>query len=218
MYRIVFSKSSILILFALFFFSCNSNENALPYYNSPDFTPHFIYNKEEVEKHISHKIGAFSFQDQEGNYFSDKQLKGNIHVANFIFTTCGSICPKMTENLLPVSHHFKNNSKVIFLSFSVTPWIDSVAVLKNYYIKNQIDNPHWHFLTGQKVKIYELARTSYFAEEDLGFSKDSTEFLHTEHTLLIDSNLRIRGIYNGTLKTDMNQLRDDITTLLNEDF
>lgn len=216
MYRIVFSKSSIVILFTLFFFSCKSNENVLPYYNSPDFTPHFINNKATIEKQISHKIGAFAFQDQDGKIISDKHLLGKIHVANFVFTSCGSICPKMTENLLPISHHFKNNSKVVFLSFSVTPWIDSVPVLKNYYIKNQIDNPHWHFLTGSKDKIYDLARTSYFAEEDLGFSKDSADFLHTEHTLLIDPDLRIRGIYNGTLKTDMNQLQEDITTLLNE--
>jgi len=104
----------------------------------------------------------------------------------------------------------------VFLSFSVTPWIDSVPILRGYKQHNDITNPNWHFLTGSREKIYQLARTSYFAEEDLGFTKDSTEFLHTEHILLIDKTRRIRGIYNGTLKLDIEHLITDIETLSKE--
>ena len=79
--------------------------------------------------------------------------------------------------------------------------------------KNSIKNTNWHFLTGSKSAIYQLARKSYFAEEDIGFSKDSTEFLHTEHFILVDKNKRIRGIYNGTLTLEMQKLLEDIKTL-----
>lgn len=102
---------------------------------------------------------------------------------------------------------------LVFLSFSVTPWIDNPNKLKKYKQDNEIKNPNWHFLTGTKGAIYKLARQSYFAEEDIGFSKDSTEFLHTEHFILVDKTKRIRGIYNGTLALEMQQLIDDIKIL-----
>ena len=214
MYRIVF-----LLLSSLLFLNC-SNKKAeaidLPYYNEPDFTPIFITDKSEVESKIKHTIANFSFLDQDSTLISQKNIEGKIHIANFIFTTCGSICPKMTTNLKIVNDSLKKHSDIVLLSYSVTPWIDTPTVLKNYKAKNGITNPNWHFLTGSKNDIYSLARKSYFAEEDIGFSKDSTEFLHTEHFILVDKTKRIRGIYNGTLSLEMQQMLDDIKTLEKE--
>jgi protein SCO1/2 len=187
----------------------------LPYYNEPDFTPIFITDKSEVESKIKHIIADFSFLNQDSILISQKAIEGKIHIANFIFTSCGSICPKMTTNLKIVNDSLKNHSDIVLLSYSVTPWIDTPPVLKNYKAKNEITNPNWHFLTGSKKDIYSLARKSYFAEEDFGFSKDSTEFLHTEHFILVDKTKRIRGIYNGTLSLEMQQMLDDIKTLKN---
>ena len=214
MYRIAF-----LLLSSLLLVSC-SNKKAetidLPYYNEPDFTPIFITDKAEVESKINHTISNFCFLDQDSILISQKAIEGKIHVANFIFTSCGSICPKMTTNLKIVNDSLKNHSDIVLLSYSVTPWIDTPAVLKNYKAKNEITNPNWHFLTGSKNDIYRLARKSYFAEEDIGYSKDSTEFLHTEHFILVDKTKRIRGIYNGTLSLEMQQMLDDIKTLEKE--
>ncbi|MBC7758590.1 MAG: SCO family protein, partial [Phormidesmis sp. FL-bin-119] len=145
-----------------------------------------------------------------------KTIEGKIHIANFIFTSCGSICPTMTKNLKIVSDSLRYLKDFILLSYSVTPWIDKPYILKKYKDKNHIANKNWHFLTGQKGDIYKLARQSYFAEEDLGFNKDSTEFLHTEHFILVDKNKRIRGIYNGTLALEMKLLIDDVKTLNTE--
>ncbi len=133
-----------------------------------------------------------------------------------MFTSCGGICPKLTENLKTVSHQLKSNKEVVILSYSVTPWIDTPDKLRDYKRLNKIENSQWHFLTGNKTEIYDLARKSYFAEEDLGLTKDSSDFLHTEHILLVDKTNRIRGIYNGTLALEINQLTDDIKTLLKE--
>ena len=99
------------------------------------------------------------------------------------------------------------------LSFSVTPWIDDSKKLLDYASFYQIKSNNWHFLTGDKSKIYDLARRSYFAEEDFGFTKDSTDFLHTEHFILVDQNKKIRGIYNGTLRLEAEQLVKDIAVL-----
>ncbi|WP_281239687.1 SCO family protein [Flavobacterium praedii] len=216
MYRIVFLLFSSLILI-----SCSNKKEeaiALPYYNEPEFTPIFLTDKSEMESKIKHTIANFSFWDQDSILISQKSIEGKIHIANFIFTTCGSICPKMTTNLKIVNESLKFHSNIVLLSYSVTPWIDTPTVLKNYKAKNEISNPNWHFLTGSKNDIYSLARKSYFAEEDIGFSKDSTEFLHTEHFILVDKTKRIRGIYNGTLELEMQQMLDDIKTLEKETY
>jgi protein SCO1 len=209
MYRIVF-----LLLGSCLAISCDDEKSstiALPYYNEPDFTPIFIENKSEVQTKISHKIGDFTFLNEDSLMVSKQNIEGKIHVANFIFTSCGSICPTMTKNMKMVSDSLKN--EVVLLSYSVTPWIDKPSVLKKFKAKNNITNPNWYFLTGNRTAIYQLARQSYFAEEDIGFSKDSTEFLHTEHFILVDKSKRIRGVYNGTLTLEMLQLIDDIKTL-----
>lgn len=116
-----------------------------------------------------------------------------------------------------VQEKFGNNPNIVILSYSVTPWIDDVSRLKKYADDNEITSPNWHLLTGKKSEIYSLARQSYFAEEDLGFTKDSTEFLHTEHVLLIDQSKRIRGIYNGTLQLEIEQMIKDMEVLIKEE-
>ena len=188
----------------------------MPYYNDPDFNPIFIKNKIEVAEKITHQIDSFSFLNQDSIIVTQSIFKNKIHVANFIFTTCGSICPIMTSNFKIVSDSFKNNNNVVMLSYSVTPWIDKPSVLKKYINKNGINNLNWHFLTGDRTSIYKLARQSYFAEENIGFSKDSSQFLHTEHVILVDRTNRIRGVYNGTLSLEMQHLIEDIRSLENE--
>ena len=101
------------------------------------------------------------------------------------------------------------------LSFSVTPWIDSSEKLLEYTKLYNINSNNWCFLTGNKSKIYNLARKSYFAEERFGYTKDSAQFLHTEHFILVDQQKRIRGIYNGTLALEAEQLIKDIVVLKN---
>ena len=214
MYRIVF-----LLLSSSMFFSCKEKKKDiinLPYYNTANFDPIFINDKSEVSNLITHTIDNFSFLNQDSSLITQSVFDNKIHVANFIFTTCGSICPVMTNNLKIVGNQFLLDNSVVLLSYSVTPWLDKPYVLKNYKQKNSITNSNWHFLTGDRARIYKLARQSYFAEENIGFSKDSSEFLHTEHVLLIDKSRRIRGIYNGTLILEMQQLAEDIRSLQNE--
>jgi len=194
--------------------SCHSpaTVSSLPYYNTPDFTPLFL-TRQEALRSVDHRISSFSFTDQHGEKITDKTVRGKIHIANFLFTSCSSICPVMTRHLKTIEEEFGEDTSVVMLSFSVTPWIDSVPRLQQFARKYSIESPEWHLLTGSSKEIYGLARYAYFAEEDLGFTKDSSDFLHTEHVLLVDDTGRIRGIYNGTLQLDMIQLAADIKSL-----
>jgi protein SCO1 len=213
------SRIVYLLLSSILLFSCSSKSEdsfELPYYNDPDFTPIFLSNESDVNKRITHRIQDFSFLNQDSLITTQQNIEGKVHVANFIFTKCGVVCPMLTKNLKIVSDSLGSEKDLMFLSFSVTPWIDSPSVLQSYIERNNIENKNWHFLTGSKSEIYNLARKSYFAEEDIGFAKDSTQFLHTEHFILVDKQKRIRGVYNGTLSFEMQQLIEDIKSLKRE--
>lgn len=200
------------VLLSILLISCSQTES-LPFYNSPNFKPLFL-SAQDAQKEVPHTIASFAFKNQMDQIVGTKDVQGKVHIANFMFTQCGSICPIMTNNLKRLEEQFMEQKDVVMLSYSVTPWIDSVPKLKSYTQDYEITKREWHFLTGKTSEIYTLARKSYFAEEDLGFNKDSTDFLHTEHVLLIDQALKIRGVYNGTLPLEITQLAKDIELLL----
>lgn len=201
-------------LSAILLVSCKRmEEQQLPYYHTPDFTPLWLAKAPDT----LHRIAPFTFKDQSGQDFSDKVLRSSIYVADFFFTSCPSICPTLTKHMKLVADSFRNNKDIKFLSFSVDPERDNVNRLHAYARKFGIDSSQWHLLTGSKSAIYKLARQSYFAEKELGFNKDSTRFLHTEHFLLIDKDRHIRGIYNGTVQLEMYRLAEDIRILMKEE-
>lgn len=191
---------------------CSAKKSKVPYYRTPNFTPYWLG---KVPGSF-HRIAHFETVDQEGNPVSDADFKNSIYVANFFFTGCAGICPKMTRHMKLVADSFVKDKRVKFISYSVDPERDSPARLGMYAEQYNIDARQWHLVTGNKAAIYELARKSYFAEEDIGFNKDSTEFLHTEHFMLVDREGHLRGLYNGTVALEMQRLRDDIQILLDE--
>ena len=154
--------------------------------------------------------------DQEGKSLTEKQFENKIYITDFFFTSCPGICLKMTGNMLKLQKEFKEDADVLLLSHSVTPSIDSVSVLKAYAEKNGIIDSKWHLVTGDREKIYDLARTSYFADEDFKKTKDESEFIHTENFILVDKKGRIRGVYNGTLALDVQRLKRHIEILKQE--
>ncbi len=210
-------KNSIVVLLLLLI-GCKSKQTTLPlpFINKPDFTPEWI-NKSDAGYTSIHTIPAFSFTNQNGETITEKTVEGKIYVADFIFTRCGSICPKMTANMGLIQDKFKNDDEVILLSHSVTPEMDSVPVLKRYAENKGIISGKWHLLTGNKDAIYTIAKKQYYAGDTIGYYQTGNEFLHTENFILLDKKRRIRGVYNGTLPVEMDRLIEDIGTLKLED-
>jgi len=189
-----------------------SRVEQLPYYKDATFTPQWMTEKESLPSDF-HQIPAFTLTNQLGQTITEKEVMDKIYVADFFFTACPGICPKMTANMARIQEAFKEDEEVLLLSHSVTPEYDSIPVLKRYAkIKGVIDYK-WHLLTGKRKDIYDLGRNFYFVEEDLGVEKDEGDFLHTENFVLIDQNRHIRGIYSGLNKTAVQQLITDIKTL-----
>jgi protein SCO1/2 len=193
----------------------DSRVASLPYYNEATFTPNWLdANSPELDEF--HRIPSFKLINQNGDTISDLSLQNKVFIADFFFTTCPGICPKMTDNMSLVQEEFMGNNEVILLSHSVTPETDSVSVLKEYAINKGVQSGKWQLLTGSRETIYNLGRNAYFIEEDLGLEKVEDDFLHTENFVLIDKSKHIRGIYNGLNKSSVDQLMADVRTLLNE--
>ncbi len=196
------------------FFSCkeeakqNKQVAKLPYFNSADFTPNW--------DNATHKIPEFSFVNQESKTITNKTLEGKIYIANFFFTSCPGICPKLTKNMNEIQEVYKNDKDVMLLSHTVMPWRDSISVLKDYAIRNNVNVAKWHLVTGHKDELYNIARNGYFADEDFTKTQDESNFIHTENFILVDKNGHIRGVYNGTLAVEVKRLKRHIEILRNE--
>lgn len=192
----------------------SSRVDQLPYYQEATFTPIWFQSKDEVPNNF-HQIPSFTFLNQYGDTITEKDVSNKIFVADFFFTTCPGICPKMTSNMLLIQEAFLEDEDVLLLSHSVTPKYDSVPILRNYAEMKGVVEGKWHLLTGDRDEIYDMGRNQYFVEEDLGLEKDPDDFIHTENFVLVDVSRRIRGIYNGLNKTAVDQLIIDIKTLKN---
>ncbi|TDE06029.1 SCO family protein [Flavobacterium sandaracinum] len=208
----VFIVFSIIVL--SLFYTALKPKKMLPIYNPADVNPELVDSTVQYKSKY-HTIADFSFTNQNGKTITQKDYEGKIYVADFFFTTCGSICPKMTTNLADIQKAFANNPKVKLLSHTVFPETDSVSVLKAYAKKHHVDDNKWNLVTGDKKEIYTMARKSYLAVK-LGKPSELYDMVHTENFVLVDTKRRVRGFYDGTNKEDMKRLIEDITFLSNE--
>lgn len=192
--------------------ACQSKQQPLPYYDTPDFTPRWdIPNGKDF-----HKIRPFSLINQNNQTFTEKDIEDKICVVDFFFTTCPGICPKLAKSMADIQKEFLADDELLLLSHSVMPDVDSVPVLQAYANEKKVNFKRWKLLTGSKKEIYDLGRKYYFVEEDEGISKSDDIFLHTENFILIDKERHIRGIYNGLDPSSIQSLISDIHRLKQE--
>jgi protein SCO1/2 len=187
----------------------------LPVFHPKQLDPRLV-DPQARRKEGEHRISDFTLIDQRGDTITLANVEGRIIVADFFFTTCPTICPKMTKNLARVQEAFPHDWRLAILSHSVTPEMDSVPVLAAYAELHGADPEQWHLLTGDRAQIYALARKSYFACLDEG-DGGPQDFVHTENLVLVDTKRRIRGFYDGTRASATDSLITDIAKLMRED-
>lgn len=162
---------------------------------------------------VFHQIEDFKFVDQDSNWVTNETFSKGIYIADFFFTTCPDICPKMKAQMLRVYDSIGSEPSLMFLSHTIDPKHDSVAVLKDFSERLGVDGAKWKFVTGDKEVIYKLGQTSYMASiADQG----AAGLTHSGRFFLIDKNRHIRGAYNGTDAEEVNVMIGDIKKLLNE--
>jgi len=201
---------------------CSNNKaetvsDELPYFVSSDLTPVWINKNSDEYKNI-HKIANFSLLDQNGNVVTNNTFEGKMYITDFFFTSCPGLCTNLSQVMKLLQDYFEKDSSVLLLSHTVTPKIDSVSVLKKYAKSKYAIEWKWYFVTGDRDDIYELARTSYFADGNYNIEFDVNSFFHSENFTLVDQHGRIRGVYNGTLPADMERLKEDVKILEKENI
>ena len=189
--------------------------DTLPIYHPAQLDPRLV-DKSLTGVKGEHHIRDFRLIDQFGGTFTLADIGDRIVVADFFFTTCATICPKMSMQMARVQDAYKEEDRLLLLSHSVTPEIDSVPVIAAYAELHGADPDRWRFLTGDRRQIYMLARKSYFAALDEGDGSQD-DFVHTENFVLVDPQRRIRGFYDGTSVKDVDRLIADIARLLQEE-
>lgn len=184
----------------------------LPVYRPIDLNP-LLVDSTLRRSEAEHRLLDFQLTDQLGRTVTLADTRGRVVLADFFFTTCGSICPKMTTQMERVQAAYKDEPRLLLLSHSVTPEMDSVPALKAYADLHSADPDRWRLLTGDRRQIYMLARRSWFAVKDTG-DGGPDDFVHTENFILADTLGRLRGFYDGTNPTDVDRAIGDIAKLL----
>jgi protein SCO1/2 len=203
-----FRAFCITLLSCCVFFACGKKTEApLPIFGERDV---------QGSDTIYHTIGDFKFVDQDSSEVTNNTFKGKIYVADFFFTSCRTICPKMKTQMLRVYDSVENDPEILLLSHTIDPEYDTVGLLKDFATRLGVESKKWHFVTGEKEEIYKIAQTSYFATA-LEDKSEPDGFIHSGAFLLIDKHQRIRGKYDGTLEEDVNRLLKDIEKLKKED-
>ncbi len=211
-YRIIIGTFLIFSIVSIsLFMNVLTPKKRLPVMNPSDVNVELV---DSTVQHVRkyHTIADFSFTNQNGKTITQKDYEGKIYVADFFFTTCETICPRMTSNMVEIQKATMNDRKVMLLSHSVLPDKDSVPVLKKYALEKGVIDSKWNLVTGDKKEIYGIARKSYLAVKT-GSPEEMYDMVHTENFILVDTHRRVRGFYDGTKTEDITRLIEDIKWL-----
>ncbi len=174
-----------------------------------------MVNGKTVVDSVAHTIPNFAFVSQYGDTVTNKTLAGKIYVADFFFVTCPTICPKMKTQLKRVYEKFRDNPDVAFLSHTIDPAHDSVAVLREFAQNLGVTGKQWLFVTGDREKIFQIGQESYMVSASADPSAPGGA-VHSGAFILVDKDRHIRGMYDGTTVEGTDKLMADIETLLAE--
>lgn len=188
----------------LFLFSCQPPVKELPIIGFQEELPNG-----EI-KH--HKIPPFSFTNQLGQVITNDDFKDKIYVADFFFTSCPSICPKVMKQMIRIHDKYEDNKDLLLVSHTIDPVRDTPEALKLYADNLDVDQSRWHFLTGEKEELLDMADEYYVAAYEDPDAPGG--FDHSGKILLIDTDGHIRAFCDGTEPDDVTEFLKDIDILM----
>ena len=161
-----------------------------------------------------HEIPEFRFIDQDSNWITNETFENEAYIVDFFFTSCPSICPKVKKQMLRMYDKYEAEQRISFVSHSIDTKRDSVPRLKLYSTNLGVATSKWHFVTGDKDHIYDMA-DEYFvsALEDPGAPGG---FDHSGRVILVDPKRHIRAFCDGTDPASVDQFMLDVDKLLRE--
>ncbi|MEH7000878.1 SCO family protein [Priestia megaterium] len=172
--------------------------------------------QKDVEDPLNYKLNSFSYVDQNEQRYGLNELKGKVWIADFIFTSCETICPPMTANMSKLQQEIKKKGikNVEFVSFSVDPENDKPDVLKTYINKFNADSSQWHLLTGYTQKEIESFAMNNF-KIIVQKPKSSDQVIHGTKFFLVDDKGIVKQEYEGVKQVPFEQIINDIQIVQN---
>ncbi|HSU27209.1 MAG TPA: SCO family protein [Chitinophagaceae bacterium] len=160
-------------------------------------------------------VHPFRFINQDGKAFTEKEVEGKVFVAEYFFTTCEVVCPKMNRNMRKVYDEFKGDKNFLILSHTSMPETDSVGRLKAFADSMGVNTAQWIFLTGRKDSLYGMARNSYTIDDPKNnLQSIEDQFMHTQFWALVDKHGDVREIYDGMKDVQVKACIKEIARLL----
>ncbi|MCS7073989.1 MAG: SCO family protein, partial [Bacteroidia bacterium] len=143
-------------------------------------------------------VSTFQFRDHENQVFTPDSVKGQIHVADFFFTTCPGVCKTLSSQMQKLQQKLKEKEipEVKLVSYSIDPEADSVPVLQAYASAHKALYPQWKFVTGDQQTIFKLAIRGYL-QAAVKTPEGQEKITHSPMMVLVDNKSRIRGFYNA---------------------
>ncbi len=172
----------------------------------------------EVIDTLFQTLPPFSFIDQDSNIITNETFKDKIFVADFVFLSCGSICPKMNVQMKRLYDKYATNPHIVFLTHTIDPERDTIARIKKFMLTYHAETDKWHFVRGPEEEIIKMANKGYFsiAYKDSINVKPGAEYQHEGWFILVDKKQRIRSMKDGTDQFEVDKLSKDIDLLLLE--
>lgn len=198
------------LVISAFLTSCT--ENKLPILGERSTEVKIVDGKQVVDT-VYQTVPPFQFIDQDGNVVTNETFLGKVYVADFVFLSCETICPKLNKQMKRMHDLFLNNPDVYFLSHTVDPEHDTLPRIKAFMVSNQITTSKWHFVRSTEDSTYDIATHGYFST---AYRDSAGEYVHSGGMLLVDRKQRIRGVYDGTQQFTVDQLIKDIDRLVKE--
>jgi protein SCO1/2 len=155
-------------------------------------------------------LPAFSLVAEDGKPFHKDDLLGRVWIADFVFTRCPDVCPRMTERLAAVQRALGDRADLV--SVSVDPAYDTPERLAAFAREHGADSPRWHFLTGDSRYVQEAVLRGF----KIAFSRESEDIAtltHGVHVVLVDGRGRIRGYYDSNDADALERLQEDARRL-----
>lgn len=167
----------------------------------------YLANKSRSELPVLGEVPDFQFTERSGSSFDNNNMKGIINIVNFFFTTCQGPCPIMNARVAELYQKYSTTDQVRFVSISVDPKRDSLAVLRKYAQDFGVTDNRWIFLRGELDEIHRVSEEGFMLAGDL-------PTIHSTKLVLVDRNNRIRGYYDSFDEESLRLLTVHVKELL----
>ena len=186
---------------------------ALPFLGKPQ-VKQIVTNGISKDTLLPHRIPNFEIHNQYGKNFGTKDLIGKVHLTEFFFTSCPSVCPKVAKQMTAIHQQFAGEKNFALVSITLDSKHDTPTKLFDYAEKKSVNHSNWYFLNGDKDTVYDLAEEGYFVAAYQDTTRQNDNIMHDGVLVLVDQQGHIRGMFDGKERATVSKVENAVKQLL----